>query len=421
MKINAEFTGKISALFGKISNSVVLKSLMAGMMAAFPATIVGSFATILKGLQIQALQDFYISSRIMNVFDLLIMFSINVTALYVVAGIAYGFAKQKQQDAIPAAIIALFSFLIITPYTATPTEYGTVNYSISMGFLGGSGMFSAIIVGLIVGFVYSFIKEKGWTIKLPDSVPPVVSSSFAGIIPGLILSVFFAVMSTIFLHTSFGSIHQAIYSILQTPLMGISSNIWTMLLVIFLGQILWFFGIHGPMVILSVMAPIWMAVDLQNLTAFNAGEPLPNVIGMAFYTISTIGGTALGLAICMILFAKSSRFKTLGRLSIVPGIFGITEPLIFGTPLVMNVRTFIPAVFLPVFSALLSYLAIASGLLPRMSGVGVPQGVPIILQGILQGSWLFGLLQLVLVVIWTLCWYPFFKKMDGEALREETA
>lgn len=419
MKVNNETLGKLNAVFGRISNLVVLKALMAGLLSAFPATIVGSFASIFKGLRIPALQNFLNSSGIMGVLDTIIMFSINVVAVYAVVGIAYGYTKEKKQDAIPAAIIALFCFLVITPFTSAPTEYGTVSYSLPLDYLGSTGMFSAIIVGLTVGAVYSYIKQKGWTIKLPESVPPVVASSFAGIVPGLLLSVLFGTVGALFSHTTYGSLHGAVYSLLQMPITGISTSIWSMLFLILLGQLLWFFGIHGPMVIMSVMAPIWTTVDLQNLNAYNAGEPLPNILGMTFYTITTFGGTALGLAICMVIFAKSKRYKTLGRLSIIPGLFGITEPLIFGTPLVLNFRTFIPTVFLPVVSALMGYLAIVSGLVPRFAGIGTPQGTPIVFQGLLQGSWLIGLLQVILTIVWTLCWYPFLKNMDKAALKEE--
>ncbi|OTO77388.1 hypothetical protein A5865_001264 [Enterococcus sp. 12E11_DIV0728] len=243
-----------------------------------------------------------------------------------------------------AGVTALASFLAITPFISEVNEFGTVNYSLPIDWLSAQGIFSAMIVGFVVAILFVFIKEKGWTIKLPKSVPPVISSSFESIIPGLIILSLFGTISHLFTLTTFGSFHQAVLSLLQTPLQNIGGSIWAIMLIAFISQILWVLGIHGPMVVLSIAAMAWRPLDLENLQAFTAGAAeLPNITGMSFYMVYSFAGWGMGLAVCMLL-AKSQRYKTLGKLSILPSLFGITEPIIFGTPIIMNLKLLVPHV-----------------------------------------------------------------------------
>ncbi|OUZ16440.1 hypothetical protein A5868_001361, partial [Enterococcus sp. 12F9_DIV0723] len=125
-----------------------------------------------------------------------------------------------------------------------------------------------------------------------------------------------------------------------------------------------------------------------------------------------------GLAVCMLL-AKSQRYKTLGKLSILPSLFGITEPIIFGTPIIMNLKLLVPHVFGPVISLGLAYVLTLLGILPRLTGVMLPTGMPLGVQGFLQGSWRIALFQIVFAIISIFIWYPFFKSLDKDAVKEE--
>ncbi|WP_459594175.1 PTS transporter subunit EIIC [Dickeya ananatis] len=60
-----------------------------------------------------------------------------------------------------------------------------------MQWLGGTGIFTAIVVSLLSTWIYIFLKRQGFTIKMPESVPPVVSSSFSSLIPGFASIIFF--------------------------------------------------------------------------------------------------------------------------------------------------------------------------------------------------------------------------------------
>lgn len=149
---------------------------------------------------------------------------------------------------------------------------------------------------------------------------------------------------------------------------------------------------------------------------------MPNLIGYAFFNIVTWSGTALGLILLMLFFAKSKRYKTLGKLAIVPGLFGITEPVIFGTPLVLNFDFFVPfvcnnAIFVAIAAGLTKI-----GLVARCCGMQTVFGLPIGLIATAGGSVSIIVMQVILqLVLSPLLWYPWFRMADKKALAQEQA
>jgi PTS system cellobiose-specific IIC component len=291
--------------------------------------------------------------------------------------------------------------------------------SIPVDWLGAKGIFSAIIISLIATRLYIYVKQKGWTIKMPASVPPVVSSSFSGLIPGFVVVILFLAISGVFGATSYKTMHAFIYSFVQTPLQGVGGNIISVIILWTFSQVLWFFGIHGTLVIYSVMLPIFTAMDAAQLAAYSAGEPLPNIVGRAFVSTYTMSASAIGFALLMVLFAKSKQYKTLGKLSTIPSLFGISEPMVFGTPFVFNFRFAVPFIFMNAVSITIAYVLTAIGLVPRVAGMQPMSGMPIIFSGLMEGSWKIAVLQVVLVLLQMVVWYPFFKKADSEAYETE--
>ncbi|WP_326512872.1 PTS sugar transporter subunit IIC [Clostridium intestinale] len=420
MKFNsAQIQRKIQPLVNKISNNRYLKAMMGGMMAAMPATIIGSLAALLKSLPIAPYQNFITSNGIDKYLQLPVTLTTNILALIFVFCITYSLVESFEQKGIGPSVVAVISFLILTPLQATKNSWGQDVSVIPMDWLGSTGIFTALIVAFVVGRLYVSIVERGWTIKMPESVPPFIKDSFSSLIPGIIISTIFVIISAIFASTSFGSIHEFIYKLLQAPLQQLGGSFGAVIVVAILAQTLWLFGIHGSMVVMSVMMPIWVALDTANLAASSAGQPVPNVIGQNFFSLCTYGGTVLGLAILM-LTAKSQRFKMLGKLSIVPALFGITEPLIFGTPLVMNPVFALPFVFGNVISLILGYIATIAGFIPKLTGIAAPVGTPIIIKGFIVGNWQTAVFQFVLILIWIGLWYPFFKIADNKAIKEES-
>ncbi|WP_286906774.1 MULTISPECIES: PTS sugar transporter subunit IIC [Clostridium] len=405
---------KVAPVLNKVQKSKLANGITGGMMIALPVTLFGSFASLFQNLPIPAWKAFLASSGIAGLLNTGILFTTNFLAVVFVLTISGSYAKQYKEDSIIASLLSAVCFFIITPTAVNKVNEVNVT-SIPVEWLGAKGIFSAIIISIVATRLYVYIKQAGWTIKMPSSVPPVVSSSFSSLIPGLLVIALFLAVAGGFAATPFKTMHGFIYSFVQTPLQGVGGNIISIIILWTFSQILWWFGIHGTLVIYSVVLPIFTAMDAAQLAAYAAGEPLPYITGRAFISTYTMSASAIGFALLMLFFAKSKQYKTLGKLSAVPSLFGISEPLVFGTPMVFNVRFAVPFLFMNAISLTIAYSLTAIGLVPRVAGMTPMSGMPIIFTGLMEGSWKIAVLQVVLVLLQMVVWYPFFKKADKEA------
>ena len=121
----------------------------------------------------------------------------------------------------------------------------------------------------------------------------------------------------------------------------------------------------------------------------------------------------------MLIFAKAKQHKAIAKLTVGPGCFTINEPIVFGLPLILNPIMAIPFITVPLIQTLVAYLAIAANIVPRLNGVQVPFGMPILVNGVLAGGWKVAVLQVVLIAIGMLVYFPFFKVLDKQALKSE--
>ena len=248
---------------------------------------------------------------------------------------------------------------------------------------------------------------------MPAGVPPAVTDSFAALVPsGIVMAAAFLIR-ILFSFTEFGYVQDFVVAVLQTPLSGLGDTLGANALYTFMCSFLWFFGINGP----AVCNSVYFIAEQQ--IAFMAGEPLPYIFTNPFSNFFTNfggGGSTLGLVILMCTVCKSQRIKQLGRLSIVPGFFGINEPIIFGLPVVLN-----PIIMLcPLLNLILSYFATVWEIIPRTTGVNLPWTTPIGFSGWLStGSWTASVWQLFLLALNMALYFPFIKTLDRKYLEDE--
>lgn len=208
---------------------------------------------------------------------------------------------------------------------------------------------------------------------------------------------------------------------IQTPLQGATDSIWGALFMSFLIPFLWFFGVHGSTIVGGIMGPLLMSNSLENTAILNSGQKLTianggHIVTQQFldqFITVTGGGMTIGIVIFMVFLAKSAQFRELGKLSIGPALFNINEPILFATPIVMNPVMFIPFVFTPMISAIITYIALRIGLVPLFTAVQVPWTTPPIISGFIVGGWRAALLQLIVLTLSVFIYLPFVKKMDS--------
>ncbi|MBW9324015.1 PTS sugar transporter subunit IIC [Enterococcus casseliflavus] len=396
-----------------LNNNKVIQAISQGLMITMPIIMVGAIASIFQNLPIAAYQSFTSSTYLSQLFTNIVNISTNMLAVYVVAAISYTYCKGLgNKDGFTCALLALMNFFLLTPTTITGEGFAAMT-NLPFEWLGAKGLFTAMIVAVLTTVVFNTVVKRNWTIKLPDSVPPFVSKAFAAIIPGFLMVILFGFIAFLFSLTSYGSVHQAIYAIIQEPLGHVGNSVWTAALIYLLSGLCWFFGIHGIAVI-GVVMPIWLAADAANIAALAAGQDAPNIITYTWINIvSSPGGSGatIGLIILATFFAKSQRYRSLGKLGIVPSLFYINEPVVFGFPLVLNGLMAIPFMIAPVVNILLAYGLTTLGVIPASNGVG-SMGMPIFIGAFLNGGWRLLVFQIVTVFLSLAIYYPFFKIAD---------
>ncbi len=412
----------LAPLATKVGGNRILKAVSTAFNMIMPLIIIGAIFSLVSTLSIGGYQAFLQSSGIGKILALVGKFTTDLMALYVAFAAGYAYVRNEgmNNDAIPSGLLSVLAFFIMTPLTEVMINEVPTTV-LSFDYLGSKGLFTALLVGLLVGFIYTFVTKKGWVIKMPDGVPPTVAKSFSALIPGFVITGIFLVINGIFNALTGATFSEWLYSVLAAPLSALSGSVITFLVLLFICQVFWFFGIHGGQVTIPFMMILFMQAGVENQAAFGTGQPMQNIVTVGFLYFLMLGGAGntMGLALDMLLFSKSKRYKSLGKLCILPSICNINEPVIFGMPIILNPVMAIPFLLVPQITAIITYFAMNLGLvsLPRIA-LGAT-GTPLILDGWMIAGLSGIILEVILIALTAIIYYPFFRVQDHMACQEE--
>lgn len=420
---------KLESIFMPLAEAIgrnkYLMSIRDGFLVSTPLLIIGSLFLLIGNFPIEAWTDFIADQGWAGFIGKPASATFDIMAILATLGIAYAFAGRMNVDKIFVAATALVSWFTVMPFTISTTLDSGEALSISgipFDWVGSKGIFIGIACAFLSVHIYAWVNSKGWVIKMPEGVPPTVEQSFSALIPGgVVVFVFFAI-NWIFALTPYGSAFQFIFEILQAPLLSLGNTLGAMVIAYIFLHFFWFFGVNGGSVVGAVFNPILQTLAAENAQALQAGLPIPNIISQQFQDLfATFGGcgSTLSLLIAMILFCKSKRVTELAKLSLVPGIFGINEPIVFGLPIVLNPTILVPFVLVPTVNIVISYIVMHMGLVPYCNGIQLPWTTPVIISGFLSTNWAGAVLQAILLVIGVFIYLPFIKMIDKQYLQEE--
>lgn len=406
------FIGRLNKFVNKFSNNIFVKSIANGMMMILPITVVGSIMTIISIIP-------NLPESIVKACALGTAISSNLITVYVIIGLSSAMAKELKKDQISVIILSLACFFVLTPITNFPAGEDKVIATFELIYLGSKGMFVGMIVALLVTWVYGLMIEKRITLRMPDSVPTAIAKTFESIVPAAIIFIVAIIISTGFSLTEYGNIHDFIYTNLQTPLETLGSSIWSALLLMFLSELLWFFGIHGSLVTSSIIAVLFTTSAYANMEVVAGGGVATNIVN-SFFLDAFKGPRSLALACILVWICRSERFKAIGKISIFPSVFGISEPMKFGLPMIMNVTLFIPLTLSAAVCVAIAYIATIIGFLPIVS-VNVPKILPPFISGFMAAGWQGIIVQMIQFAAVVLMYLPFIKKLDRQGSLDEAA
>ncbi len=413
---------KIAPVAGAFASQRHIGAIRDGFIGAMPFMIVGSFllvfafppfspdTTFAFGQWWLAMSKEYFD-QIMTPFNM----SMGIMSCYISAGIAYNLAHHYKLDAFPTAMLSLMTFLLI----AAPMEGG----KLSASFMGGTGIFTTIIVAIYVTELTRFLKVHNIGIKLPEQVPHKIRQSFDLLIPALIVILTIYPVN-LMLQGQLGMILPEVIMSVFKPLISASDSLPAILLAVFVAHALWFAGIHGAAIVGGIMAPFWLVNLGLNQDALAAGVELPATFAEPFWSFFVVlGGSGATFALVLLyLRSKSVHLKSIGKLCVVPSIFNINEPVIFGSPIVMNPILFIPFIGAPMINAIIAFIAVKTDMIGKVISL-VPWTAPAPIGAAWGAGWQMSNAALVvgLIILDLVIYYPFFKIYEKELLKQEEA
>lgn len=413
----------------KFVNTKAITALRNGMLYTMPFSIVGSIFLLLANFPVQSIADWVTNSGLGEYFNQAYGASFAIMAFFAVMGIAYSYVKAEGYEGLPAGMIGLVIFLLTMESSVTDAEANvTIANVIDKTWTGGQGMISAILVGLFVGWGYTWFLKRDIRIKLPEQVPTNVANSFTALIPAAVLTTIALGIYIFFDKVFQTTVVEWIYTVIQSPMQGVTDSLGGAMMLGFLVPFLWFFGVHGSTIVGGIMGPILQANSLANTAILESGKALTlenggHIVTQQFldqFMTVTGAGMTIGIVLYMVAFARSAQFKQLGRLSLIPAFYNINEPIIFATPIVMNPIMVLPFILTPMVSGVITYFALYTGIVPLFTAVQVPWTTPPIISGFLVGGIRTAILQFVVLAIGFFIYYPFIRKVDSLNYKQET-
>lgn len=409
-----------------VQNNTILQAVKNAFVRTIPFTVIGSFSNLIK-MQLDALikaQHLHWGwlTSISNLFGYLGTATLGIVGLIVVISSAYSYAvelkqrdENKNMNIIIATLLAFSAYFVMVPNNVNFADpKAKIIEGFASSFFSYEGMFTGLIVGMLAVAMFAAFSRSKFTIKMPGSVPQNVFDSFFALIPMAEVLLLFGLARIGLQAMGYASLIQLIATVIIKPLLTVGTGLPAIIVVILLEQILWFLGLHGFNIVWGVVSAFWLPLFLQNVAKFAETKSFaditisPNTMTSVYAMIGGSGAT-FGLIIAMLIFAKKGeKEREVAKLALVPGCFGINEPVIFGLPIVLNPIMLIPWIVVPLFNAVVAYVVTSIGWV-----------VPLVVlnsgnEPIFFSTWILGglhtspvILALVLVIFDVLLYAPF--------------
>ncbi|MGG6797016.1 UNVERIFIED_CONTAM: PTS sugar transporter subunit IIC [Streptococcus canis] len=416
----------------KFVNMRGIIALKDGMLAILPLTVVGSLFLIAGQIPFQGVND-----AIAGVFGVdwtepfmqVYQGTFAIMGLISCFAIGYSYAKNSGVEPLPSGVLSLSAFFILLRSSYVPAEGEAIGDAISKAWFGGQGIIGAILIGLTVGAIYTAFIRRHIVIKMPEQVPQAIAKQFEAMIPAFVI---FTLSMIVYLIaksvTGGGTFIEMIYGVIQVPLQGLTGSLYGALGIAFFISFLWWFGVHGQSVVNGIVTALLLSNLDANKALLAAGnlslDKGAHIVTQQFldsFLILSGSGITFGLVVAMVFAAKSKQYKALGKVAAFPALFNVNEPVVFGFPIVMNPVMFLPFILVPVLAALMVYGSIAIGFMQPFAGVTLPWSTPAIISGFMVGGWQGAFVQILVLVMSTLVYFPFFKIQDRIACQNEAA
>ncbi|MCL2112533.1 MAG: PTS transporter subunit EIIC [Streptococcaceae bacterium] len=400
-------TDSFAPKVNKFAKNAWIAAIQEAIMAAMPMILIGSFATVLSlvNIYVKGFPDF----------SMIGTFSFGLFSIFLSYLIPNSVMKHKNHVEISKqAGLAGLAFFLILIYPKLNTTTGAITFD-SNSF-GTGGMIAALIAGLFVAFIMNLFTKFNF-IGEDSGLPDFVAIWFNTLLP-IIVILLVGWLFTFQLHFN---LYEGINS-LFSPLINLGQSFWGLTILMFLGfSFLYSFGISS-----WVLTPVIYAIELPgiaaNQAAVAAGQAPTNIFTVEATTLILIGGGGATLALCIMMafLAKSSRLRMIGKAALVPSVFNINEPLVFGAPIAFNPILMIPFWITGLITPILLWLSMKLHLVPIPSQPFQMWYTPAPIAGWIITKSIAGVIfVLAIFAISWIIYYPFFKVYDKQAVQQD--
>ena len=413
----------------KVETNKYLGSIKEAFTMFVPFIIVGSFGSMLNILVSGAnglAQWVPWLSNLSPAFTAINFVTISCMSLPIAFLIGYKLAEKENLPQLESGLIGLLSYLAVCPNTISTVVEGlkdpVVVNGLGAGVIGAQGLFVSMIMSMVaVKFFGLLTNIDAIKIKMPDSVPTGIARSFNILIPIFIIITAFSVGGCLFNTFTGNYLNVWIYNIIQLPLQALANTTGGILVLALANQLFWFLGIHGGMVIEGVRGPLSAAGLAENISAVQAGGVATNILTRGFWSSFVVvggGGITLSLLIAIFIFSKREDHKSIAKFSLIPGICGINEPVVFGLPLVLNPIFAIPFILNSVIAAFIAVVATNIGFL-TCGVLDCPPGLPVFVTGFISYGIHGIIVQAIILIVTFIIWVPFVLMSNKQAKLEQ--
>lgn len=411
----------------KFGSNKAIQAISSGLMYALPLTLGASLFSILANFPIPSVNTWINDTGLTEQFNALLGGTLNIIGLLISFSIPYSYTKlldKSRSNPLMVAFLSVASFITLMPQSVGEENLSALSYD----YLGSSGMFVAIILGLLIARVYVKLSQnKKLLIKMPEGVPPMVSQSFEPLIVAVIILIGVVIVRIGLSYTQMGNMFNLIQTFIGNPITKIGGSVPAFIFIGMLANGLFFFGIH-PNAINSALIPLLMNMTLVNIAAYQEGTAMPYkdiMIVNSFLNNDAVGST-LSLIIAILIIGKSKRYRSFAKISAIPNVFNINEPVIFGLPIMLNPILFIPFFLSTFITGLIGYIGSVSGFIsyydPVLAlGMASVWTIPKFITSFFIMGWQGLLLRLISIAIMVMVYMPFIKALDNQELSKEVA
>lgn len=425
---------KFADVATKVGNQIHLRSLRDAFATIMPLYILAGFAVLINNIVFPLFLADDALAAAQTWGNALTQGTLSFSGVIICGLIGYCLGKNKRfENTIACVVVSISALMCSMPLTVDATlasdsdSVATVVEAFLTSNTGTNGLFGGIVIGLLATTI--FIKLSGLErlkIKLGEGIPPMVAESFNVLIPMMATLALFGLIAA-FLSVGFSTDFIAlIRTWIQAPFTAVSTSVPGVILILVCANLLFFVGIHESTITGVFLEPVMTILLTENMAAYAAGgfgaitpDHFMNQGIITTFVIMGGSGCTITLIADTLLFSKNKASREIAKLGLLPGLFNINEPIIYGYPIVYNLTMLIPFIVVPVVNLLIGWGATTLGLMNPMVSM-LPWTTPPFISAFLATGldWRAPVIQIIVFALDMAIYLPFLKINDRMAERQ---